>query len=45
MRIEISSSGFGGAAVSELQSDLGSYIGDAESVLSSFKTIKESTKA
>lgn len=43
MRIEISSSGFGGAAVSELQSDLGSYIGDAESVLSSFKTIKEST--
>ena len=43
MKIEISSSGFGGAAVSELQNDLGAYIGDVESVLSSFKTIKEST--
>ena len=43
MRIEISSSGSGGSAVSELQSNLETYIGDAESVLSSFKTIKEST--
>lgn len=43
MRIEISSSGFGGAAISELQSNLNTYIGDAESILESFKTIKEST--
>ena len=43
MRIEISSSGFGGAAISNLQSNLSAYIGDAESVLSSFKTIKENT--
>lgn len=43
MRIEISSSGFGGAAISNLQSNLSAYIGDAESVLASFKTIKENT--
>ena len=43
MRIEISSSGFCGAAISELQSNLNTYIGNAESVLSSFKTIKENT--
>ena len=43
MRIEISSSGFGGAAVSELQSNLVTFIGDAESVISSFKTVKENT--
>ena len=43
MRIEIGSSGFGGAAISELQGNLNTYIGDAESVLASFKTIKEST--
>lgn len=43
MRIEISSSGFGGAAISELQGNLNTYIGDAESVFASFKTIKEST--
>lgn len=43
MRIEISSSGFGGAAISELQGNLNTFIGDAESVLASFKTIREST--
>ncbi len=43
MRIEISSSGLSGAAVCELQSNLTSYIGDAESVLSGFKIIKEGT--
>lgn len=43
MRIEISSSGSGGAAVSEFQSNLVKYIGDVEGVISSFKTIKEST--
>ena len=43
MRIEISSTGFGDAAVSELQSNLASYIGDAESVLSSFKAINRDT--
>lgn len=43
MRIEISSSGFGGAAVSELQSNLATFIGDAESIISSFKAVKENT--
>lgn len=43
MRIEISSSGFGGAAVSELQSNLATYIDDVESIISSFKTVKGNT--
>lgn len=43
MRIEISSGSFGDAAVSELQSNFATYINDAESIISSFKTVKEST--
>ena len=41
--MQFCTSGFGGAAVSELQSNLVTFIGDAESVISSFKTVKENT--
>lgn len=43
MRIEISLSGFGDVAVSEMQGNLATYIDNAEDIISSFKTVKEST--
>lgn len=43
MRIEISSGGVGGVAVSELQRDLSTYIDNATSVIACFKTVKGST--
>lgn len=42
MKIEINFSGVGGVAVSELQSGLSTYIGNAESVIACFKTVKGS---
>ena len=42
-RIEISTDILGGAAVSELKSSLASFIGDAEDIISGFKTVKNST--
>lgn len=43
MRIEISAGGIGGISVADFQSDMQTYIANAESVISSFKAIQSST--
>lgn len=43
MRIEINSGGVGAVAVSEMQSALSTYIGNAANVIDCFKTVKGST--
>lgn len=44
MRIEINAGGLGGiAAISDFQSDFSSYIADAESMISSFKVVRNET--
>ena len=43
MRIEISAGGIGSVSVMNFQSDMQTYMANAESVLSSFKTIQNST--
>ena len=43
MRIEISAGGISGISVVDFQSDMQAYISNAESVISSFKTIQSST--
>ncbi len=43
MRIEINSGGLGAFAISEYQSNLSSFLSDAERVISSFKTVESAT--
>lgn len=43
MRIEISAGGIGGISVADFQSDMQTYIVNAESVISSFKVVQNST--